>query len=404
VNRRKPKGSIMKNSQPVKVGLEAMLTPDNCALILVDHQPFQVSGVKSIDAVLMINNVVALAKAAKAFGVPTLLSTVVKDRGGLLIKELQAVFPDQVPIDRTTINTWEDERCVKWMQKTGRKKLVMAALWTEICLAFPVIHALGDGYDVFFVTDASGGTSVEAHEMGVLRMIQAALCRSLRAYSWRSCNAIGRVRKPCRRSLRSCWNMAAPAQQILPGSSSSLRAARAPVCDHRSLYPAFSQYVQTGRTIKKYLPIMVCLILCLPVHAQDRSTIMKDVTLWYEAFNKKDPALVKTILSESWVDIPAAPGQPPGPKGVAQLLDELTTIFPDFKVTPAEILQDGNKVIVRSEITGTQRAPFVGFPAKNRKMTIQAIDIHEFKDGKIVRTWHTEDWMTGLHQLGALDK
>jgi nicotinamidase-related amidase len=173
VNRRKPKGSIMKNSQPVKVGLEAMLTPDNCALILVDHQPFQVSGVKSIDAVLMINNVVALAKAAKAFGVPTLLSTVVKDRGGLLIKELQAVFPDQVPIDRTTINTWEDERCVKWMQKTGRKKLVMAALWTEICLAFPVIHALGDGYDVFFVTDASGGTSVEAHEMGVLRMIQA---------------------------------------------------------------------------------------------------------------------------------------------------------------------------------------------------------------------------------------
>jgi steroid delta-isomerase-like uncharacterized protein len=156
--------------------------------------------------------------------------------------------------------------------------------------------------------------------------------------------------------------------------------------------------------MKKYLPIMVGLILCLPVHAQDRSTIMKDVTLWYEAFNKKDPALVETILSESWVDIPAAPGQPPGPKGVAQLIDELTTIFPDFKVTPAEILQDGNKVIVRSEITGTQRAPFVGFPAKNRKMTIQAIDIHEFKDGKIVRTWHTEDWMTGLYQLGILDK
>ena len=156
--------------------------------------------------------------------------------------------------------------------------------------------------------------------------------------------------------------------------------------------------------MKKYLLIMGVLILGTPVHAQDRSTIMKDVTLWYEAFNKKDPVLAETILSESWVDIPAAPGQPPGSKGVAHVLVELTTAFPDFTVTPAEILQDGNKVIIRSEITGTQRGPFMGFPAKNRKMTIQAIDIHEVKDGKIVRTWHTEDWMTGLHQLGVFDK
>lgn len=163
----------MTTSKPVKVGLEAMLTPDNCVLILVDHQPFQVSGVKNIDVALMINNVVGLAKTAKAFGVPTLLSTVVKDRGGLLIKPLQDVFPEQVPIDRTTINTWEDESCVQWVRNTGRKKIVIAALWTEICLAFPVIHALGDGYEVYFVTDASGGTSVEAHEMGIQRMIQA---------------------------------------------------------------------------------------------------------------------------------------------------------------------------------------------------------------------------------------
>jgi nicotinamidase-related amidase len=163
----------MKTSQAVRVGLEAMLTPDNCALVLIDHQPFQVSAVKNIDPVLMINNVVMLAKGAKAFGVPTLLTTVVKDRGGNLIKPLQDVFPEQTPIDRTTINTWEDEKCVKWVQKTGRKKIVIAALWTEICLAFPVIHALGDGYDVFFVTDASGGVSTEAHEMGIQRMIQA---------------------------------------------------------------------------------------------------------------------------------------------------------------------------------------------------------------------------------------
>jgi nicotinamidase-related amidase len=163
----------MTSSRAVRVGLESMLTSDNCALMLIDHQPFQVSGVRNIDPVLMINNAVMLAKGAKAFGVPTLLTSVVKDRGGYIVKQLLDVFPEQTPIDRTTINTWEDERCVKWMQNTGRKKLVIAALWTEICLAFPVIHALGDGYDVFFVTDASGGISQEAHDMGIQRMIQA---------------------------------------------------------------------------------------------------------------------------------------------------------------------------------------------------------------------------------------
>jgi nicotinamidase-related amidase len=163
----------MTTSKPVKVGLGAMLTPDNCALLLIDHQPFQVSGVKNIDAALLINNAVALAKSAKAFNVPTLLTSVLKDRGGLIIKQLREVFPEQTPIDRTTINTWEDESCVKWVESTGRKKIVIAALWTEICLAFPVIHALGEGYEVFFVTDASGGTSVEAHEMGIQRMVQA---------------------------------------------------------------------------------------------------------------------------------------------------------------------------------------------------------------------------------------
>jgi steroid delta-isomerase-like uncharacterized protein len=96
--------------------------------------------------------------------------------------------------------------------------------------------------------------------------------------------------------------------------------------------------------------------------------------------------------------------QPPGRKGFAQLLVELTAAFPDFQAIPREILQDGDKVIVRSEFTGTQRGPFLGFPAENRKMTIQAIDIHEFKDGKIIRTWHTEDWLTGLGQLGLPEK
>ena len=100
--------------------------------------------------------------------------------------------------------------------------------------------------------------------------------------------------------------------------------------------------------MKKYLLIMGVLILGTPVHAQDRSTIMKDVTLWYEAFNKKDPVLAEKILSESWVDIPAVLGQPPGSKGVAHVLVELTTAFPDFKVTPLEILQDVWLALVRA--------------------------------------------------------
>lgn len=153
--------------------VRAELTPDNCVLLLIDHQPFQFAGPRSHDTQTVINNVVGLAKSAKAFNVPTLFTTVVEGKGGLLLKQLQDVFPDQKPIDRTFINTWEDERVVAWVKKTGRKKIVMAALWTEICLAFPVVHALGDGYEVYFVTDASGGVSLEAHEMAVQRMIQA---------------------------------------------------------------------------------------------------------------------------------------------------------------------------------------------------------------------------------------
>ena len=156
-----------------KAGLGALLTPQNCALILIDHQPFQFAGLRSHDSQTVINNVVGLAKTAKVFGVPTLLTTVMEDRGGYLIKQLQDVFPDQKPINRTFINTWEDKRIVDWVKATGRKKVVIAALWTEICLAFPAIQAAGEGYEVYAVTDASGGVSVEAHEMAIHRMIQA---------------------------------------------------------------------------------------------------------------------------------------------------------------------------------------------------------------------------------------
>ncbi|HZH14762.1 MAG TPA: hydrolase [Archangium sp.] len=163
----------MSDTRNPKAGLGALLTPDNCVLLLIDHQPFQFAGLRSHDTQTIINNVVGLARGAKMFGVPTLLTTVVEERGGYIIKQLQDVFPEQKPINRTFINTWEDTRVVDWVKKTGRKKIVMAALWTEICLAMPAIQALGEGYEVYIVTDASGGVTLEAHEMAIQRMVQA---------------------------------------------------------------------------------------------------------------------------------------------------------------------------------------------------------------------------------------
>src|SRR5436853_1027881 len=133
----------MTEPAPFKNGLNALLTPQDSVLILIDHQPFQFANLHSHEPMMIINNVIGLAKAAKIFNVPTILTTVVEDRGGKLIKGLQEVFPDQKPIDRTWINTWEDARVVDAVKKTGRKKLVMAALWTEICLAMPAIQSAG---------------------------------------------------------------------------------------------------------------------------------------------------------------------------------------------------------------------------------------------------------------------
>jgi nicotinamidase-related amidase len=161
------------NTQHNKVGLDALLTPENSVLVLIDHQAFQFANTRNMDPTMILNNTIGLAKAAKAFKVPTILTTVVSARGGHLPQALQAVFPDQVPIDRTTLNTWEDSRVVDLVKKTGRKKIVFAALWTEICLAYPAIHAMGDGYDAYVVTDASGGVSVEAHDRAIQRLVQA---------------------------------------------------------------------------------------------------------------------------------------------------------------------------------------------------------------------------------------
>jgi nicotinamidase-related amidase len=152
-------------------GLGTLLTPDNCALVLIDHQPFQFGTLGSANSQLVLNNVIGLAKTAKVFKVPTLLTSVVAERGGSIVKGLTDVFPEQTPIDRTFINAWEDTKVVDWVKKTGKKKIVIAGLWTEVCVAMPALQAAGEGYEVYVVTDASAGVSVEAHEMSIQRMI-----------------------------------------------------------------------------------------------------------------------------------------------------------------------------------------------------------------------------------------
>ncbi|MFL1376707.1 hydrolase [Nocardiopsis protaetiae] len=160
-------------STEAKNGLDALLTPQESVLLLIDHQPFQVANLHSHEPSMVVNNAVGLAEAAVLFDVPTVLTTVLAERGGHLVQAVQDVFPDQKPIDRTLINTWEDERVVDAVRATGRRKLIMAGLWTEICVAMPAIQAAGEGFEVYAVTDASGGVSAEAHDMAVRRMVQA---------------------------------------------------------------------------------------------------------------------------------------------------------------------------------------------------------------------------------------
>jgi nicotinamidase-related amidase len=151
---------------------DTLITGDNHALLLIDHQYLQLLAVRSHPNDTVVNNTVMLAKAAKIFNVPTLFTTAFAERQAL-IEEIQAVHPDQTPIDRTGLNSWDDERIRDWIKATGKKKLVMAGLWTEVCLTMPVLSALAAGFEVYVVTDASGGGSVEGHERAVQRMIQA---------------------------------------------------------------------------------------------------------------------------------------------------------------------------------------------------------------------------------------
>lgn len=154
-------------------GLDSLLRPEDSVLVLIDHQPYQLANLNSHDPQTVINNTAGLTKAAKAFNVPTILTTILANRGGLLFPQITDVFPDQEVIDRTFINTWQDPNVVDVVKATGRKQLIIAGLWTEVCVAMPAIQALGEGWDVTVVTDACGSVSVEAHERAIQRMIAA---------------------------------------------------------------------------------------------------------------------------------------------------------------------------------------------------------------------------------------
>jgi nicotinamidase-related amidase len=152
-----------------------LLTPQNCQLIIIDQQPQMAFGVQSIDRQALKNNVVALAKAAKVFAVPTTITTVETDSfSGNTYPELLAVFPDGKLLERTSMNSWDDQNVRDALKANGRKKVVVAGLWTEVCNMMFSLEAMREGgYEIYMVADASGGTSVEAHKYAMDRLVQA---------------------------------------------------------------------------------------------------------------------------------------------------------------------------------------------------------------------------------------
>ena len=157
-----------------KLSEKGLLTPENCVLTLIDLQPQMLFGAANFDRQSIINNNVALSKAARVFGVPVVLSTVeTKSFSGNMWPQIQAVFPDQAPIERTSMNSWDDTNFVAAIEKSGRKKIVLTGLWTETCVALPTVQALHDGYEVYVVEDCCGDVSQLAHDNAMKRVVQA---------------------------------------------------------------------------------------------------------------------------------------------------------------------------------------------------------------------------------------
>jgi nicotinamidase-related amidase len=163
-------------SAPVRDPLsDHLLTPQNAAFLLIDYQPSQLAGIHSMDRDLLLKNAVSTVRTIKAFDVPVVHSTinVATGRGQPTLPELAELLTDDKPLDRTTTNSWEDIEFVQAVHATGRRKLIICALWTEICMAFTALDALREGYEAYPVVDAIGGTSPEAHRAGLDRVMQA---------------------------------------------------------------------------------------------------------------------------------------------------------------------------------------------------------------------------------------
>ena len=163
-------------SAPIRDPLaDHLITPQNAALLLIDYQPAQVASIRSTDHELLVKNAVSTVKTIKAFDVPVVHSTVnvASGQGQPTIPELAGLLQNDKPLDRTTVNSWEDTEFLEAVRATGRRKLIICALWTEVCMAFAALDALRERYEVYPVVDAIGGTSVEAHRAGLDRVVQA---------------------------------------------------------------------------------------------------------------------------------------------------------------------------------------------------------------------------------------
>src|ERR1700730_13913533 len=165
----------LMTSAPVRDPLaDHFITPENAAFLFIDYQPSQLATIRSMDPALLVKNAGSTVRTIKPFGVPVVHSTVnVASGQGPTLPELAGLLTDDKPLDRTTVNSWEDIEFVQAVHATGRRNLIICALWTEVCMAFTALDALREGYEVYPVVDAIAGTSPEAHRAGLDRVIQA---------------------------------------------------------------------------------------------------------------------------------------------------------------------------------------------------------------------------------------
>ena len=165
---------MAQNIGRAKRSEKGLLTPENCVVAIIDLQPQMLFGVANFDRQTIINNNVALLKAAKVFDVPVVLSTVeTKSFSGNMWPQIQAIFPNQTPIERSSMNSWDDKNFVAAIEKSGKKKIVLSGLWTETCVALPTVQAIHDSYEVYVVEDCCGDVSQLAHDNAMKRVIQA---------------------------------------------------------------------------------------------------------------------------------------------------------------------------------------------------------------------------------------